>query len=159
MDCMRFWKNTEARFCLFADKYFGVSGIGTRKPCHGVDLYSATPHFPMQMRAGGAACCSAQSDQLPGLNRVSGLTQDLGEMIVSRVDAPAMINHNHSAAHDQHVRVHNLAGRGRVEFRSDPAAEIQPAMKEIIRVQLCNCEYRCSKSTYGTRAKPTKYAP
>jgi len=27
------------------------------------------------------------------------------------------------------------------------------------RVQLCNCEYRCSKSTYGTRAKPTKYAP
>ena len=61
------------------------------------------------------------------------------------------------------VSIQQPRGRAPIPYFFVPCAATAAALIVmgivVTWVQLCNCEYRCSKSTYGTRAKPTKYAP
>ena len=102
---------------------------GSVQPLHGVDLDPTDPNRPMQVGTGCTSCITTEADHLARLYHVTRLDQDLGEVIIRRIDSPTMVDDNDSTSHNELVRVHDFTWRGCIQLRSKLATEIQAAVK------------------------------
>ena len=81
-----------------------------RQPGLRVDPGDADQKIPVQVIARGKSCGANLAQNIAWLHQLTGFHQDAAEVIVTGMDAQAVIQNNSSPAHIQNFSNHNFAG-------------------------------------------------